>query len=331
MLDEFSMKYLELYRTIPYPVQDRKHIIERPTLEQLPYLSMTIKELGISSEMVEAMVDSWTTYDSFVIDMYDDHDFILPQEAPNEPALQRLANRQADALKAQIDSLREFVGQYSLETTEQVVNNFGIYNFSRHKPEDLFDQLQRWQSGEAVDIAVAEARFDWNSYQPKPVVFEEHSGQGVFYFEASSGLEVAKLAVMLGKRERSLGREPEVSRFFVHAHASPDGLVMGTKRETIWTKDYIEAARNAKRINAKEVNDYRRHLGKNFEVVLLGCSTAGNNNGSSNIAERMSEAHDTVVYGSEESITGISILSDGSVRFEGTENGGEAVVYDSRV
>jgi hypothetical protein len=106
-------------------------------------------------------------------------------------------------------------------------------------------------------------------------------------------------------------------------------MTLGSKGESIDTKNYKEAALNAKKINANEVNDFTRHLGKNFEVILQSCSTASKGNGSKNIAEIMSERHQVEVSASDVTIYGLTISSDGTVKFSTDKGDGEPVVYSN--
>lgn len=84
-----------------------------------------------------------------------------------------------------------------------------------------------------------------------------------------------------------------------------------------------------KKIGA-ELNDFERHLGKDFEVILQSCSTAGEGNGNGkNIAEAMSEGHKTEVSASNVSIHALTIASDGRVTFKTNAGDGSPIVFSN--
>jgi hypothetical protein len=59
-------------------------------------------------------------------------------------------------------------------------------------------------------------------------------------------------------------------------------------------------------------NTYRRHLGNEYRVILLACSTAGEVLYGKNIAKSLSDGHEVVVEGSDTFTQGgITINADG--------------------
>ncbi len=272
--------------------------------------------LGLPRDVAEEMLASWTTHEAYIRNFYSSEEdkFSLPKEAPDQEVLAKLAKQQSDALQFQLDSIEAYEKAYGQESLNEIINNFGIYNFGRYRQLELYEQNQRWLSGEPVGSVVVNARFDWNSYTGKNPVFQDEQGKGVFIFEANSGTETARIAVRVGQRERQQGRQPDVKRFIVHAHGNEDGMTIGTSGESIDTRMYRQAARDRTKIPGSEVNDYKKHLGENFEVILQSCSTAGENVGP-NIATVMSEGHDVKVTASSVTISGLIIRSDGSVQF----------------
>ena len=75
-----------------------------------------------------------------------------------------------------------------------------------------------------------------------------------FYFEANSGTATARIAVNVGQRERSLGREPDVSRFIVHAHGNSRGMIMGVNDERINISGYLDAVEKVQKLeNIKKI------------------------------------------------------------------------------
>jgi hypothetical protein len=264
------------------------------------------------------MVESWATYSEFRQQYYsNEHGFQLPTEALDPKTIEQISFRQADNMELMIEAFEGFVDEYGLEMTTEVIDTFGIYNFSRHNPAKLAEQLSQWKAGARVETVVAEARSDWNSYNGGKTAFDPEVGTGVFYFEAGSGKAAARIAVQVGRHEREQGRDPDVKRFILHAHANEELLVMGPNRATdsISLEGYLAAARGAKKINTREVNDFRRHLGPNFEVILQGCSTAAEPLFGKNITETMHERHDTKVSGATLTISTAKIRADGTVEF----------------
>ncbi|HUC95761.1 MAG TPA: hypothetical protein VMR76_02250 [Candidatus Saccharimonadia bacterium] len=321
--------YKDIYSKLEYPMHDFKNI-EKPDLHSFPHLKERMMAVGLSEDLSAAMFNSWSTYNAFVGHYYSNDTFNLPQEAPTEEVLERMIHDQALALETQLRSLEVFVKDYGIDTTSEIIENFGIYNFARHDSVKLARQNKEWKSGIPVSNVVVEARYDWNSFTGNQTVFEEEVGDGVFNFEANSGTDAARIAVLVGAHEIANGRAPDVKRFILHAHAYPEGLVMGVNRELISTSMYVEAARNASKINANEINDYTRHLGHDFEVILEGCSTAGDVISGKNIAQTISERHDTKVEGSNVTIMGVRIHKDGSVSYEVREGERKPIIYDSR-
>ena len=329
MKDQTMSAYLAAYSKIQYPLE--KGHYARAEIGSMPLLQKKMTELGLSPELVKDIFDSWRTYDEFIINANEEfsHSGEHMQEPPNEAILNLIAKKQAEAISTQFESLKSFANTYGLETMQQVIANFGIYNFSRHGAEKLANQNERWIAGEKVRSVVAEARSDWNAISGKEPIFEELQGEGVFYFEANSGLQLAQLAVEIGRRERANGREPDITNFIIHAHGSPDGMVMGVNGEEINTRLYREAAAKNGRIGATERNDYSKHLGENFEIILQSCSTAGDNGDEENIAGLMSKAHDTRVLASPVTISFIKIQNDGAVKFSVREGNGEPIIYQN--
>ncbi len=314
--------YKGLYDNLEYPIVRRSQAEKTVELSKLPLLEERLQRLGLSAEVAEAIFTSWSTFDAFAQTFQNGP----PRKAPEEATLASTAREQATALITQMEALEVYASMYGNEAMDQIISTFGIYNFGRHKPGRLHDQMERWQRGEPVRSAVVDARYDWNSYTGNVAVFAEEEGHGVFHFEANSGTDAARIAVLIGKRERELGREPAVRRFILHAHGNADGMVMGVNRELIDVSGYRKASRDRSKISGAEINDYKRHLGPNFEVILQSCSTGGDNFGD-NVAETISQQHDAGVTASRININGLKILSDGSVEFTSTGASSAPVTY----
>lgn len=321
---QIADEYRNLLEGLTFPLPEKYPKVD---LEKLELIQSRVEALSIPSDVAKEIVKSWGTYSAFHKHMYRDGGWEVPTEPLEESTIYGIVRNQLTAFTEQLESIESFAETYGPEVLQEVISTFGIYNFSRHKPEKLVEQLERWKTGEMAKTIVVDARSDWNSYSAKPVEFEEETGQGVFYFEANSGKETARVAVAIGKRERANGREPDVNRFIIHAHGSSEGMTMGVNRESIRVSGYEEAAKNASKISARETNNFRRHLGGNYEVILQSCSTAQSRAEGKNIAETMSDSLDTKVIGSDVTIHGLIIRPDGTVQFQTSEGDGEPVIY----
>ncbi|MEI7682846.1 MAG: hypothetical protein WCJ24_00925 [Candidatus Saccharibacteria bacterium] len=295
-------KYLQPVRELG----DRKSldIEKQPKLADLPELRARFEHLGISPELAGGMLDSWLTYS----------------------ALRKLGNidstlvEQGKQLVEQAEAITNYVERFGSEETIALTNIFGIYNFIRYKPEQLHNQLLSWQSGELpTKNVVVSARADWNgAISDSGTSFERVLGEeGLFCFEVNDRVELARVAVAIGNRERSMGREPEevngLKNFIINGHANPKGILLGTRGQHLDATDYKQEP-----LNGQRANTYRRHLGSNFRVILKACSTAGEVENGKNIAEAISDYHEVHVVGSSVATNGAIIIEpDGEVRFNG--------------
>lgn len=315
--------YMDTLNSFEYPITEAAPNVFRP--EALTLLQTRLDSIGLPAEVAQEMIESWSTYKSFSDTYYNNESgrFEYPKEPMDEKTLHTIASKQVEAFRHQLFSLEDVVDKHGIETAKGIIKEFGIYNFARHTTEALVDQYERWTSGEEVKTIVVESRSDWNSFAGQHPEFKGESGQGVFYFEASSGRETARIAVRVGQRERKLGREPDVDRFIINAHGSPDGLNMGPKKnDRIDLKLYREAAQNATIISAREINDYRKHLGPHFTIILQSCSTGSRRTDAVTIASIMKGRHDAETNSYDYSIRGLIIDENGYVKFKTNEGDG---------
>ncbi|MEK7599478.1 MAG: hypothetical protein AAB462_00370 [Patescibacteria group bacterium] len=329
---ELKSAYKRAFGEISYPIEAAKETFAKIDFSEVPMIGSRLAKLGLSPELSKDMFEAWGTYQAYANRAFEGgNSDDLPQEAPDEQTMSSIVDKQAEAIKYNLESLESFAEEYGVETMQQVIDNFGIRNFARYKAPELIEQNERWLSGDgAAKSVVVNARSDWNSYVGKGAIFEKTDQEGRFIFEAGSGAEVAKVAVRVGQRERVAGRQPNVSDFIVHAHGSPNVMVMGPNGESIDTKAYHEAALKRQKLHNTELNDYKKHLGENFQLILYSCSTAGESDeaGTDNMAETMSEAHDTKVLASDVTVSGLTIKADGSVEFKTDESDGQPVIYE---
>jgi hypothetical protein len=333
---------MELYQKLHYPASPESIKKVKLSLESFPEIGEKLYALGLDKEQAKSIFESWATYNALLIHSYSKSGFNAIDKIPNDHELNRIVDDQTWALTQQLKSIENYARDYGKEELGEIISAFGIYNFSRHKLKALHDQLERWKNGSKIETVVAEARADWNSFSDKLIKFEDESLEpGVFYFEVNTAVDLSRLAVRIGERERSFSREPDVRRFVVHAHGNPTKMLLGVNGEAIELQQYREAASGRGRlnriskeqsettgskINERETNSYRRHLGPNFTVILQSCSTAGETHGK-NIASTMAESHDIPVTGAKDTINSLIIKSDGSVEYNSVTGKVESATY----
>lgn len=301
----------------PFPV------FRRPKLDELPRLQERMHFLGLDDDLASSMFDSWSTYDEATKALMNGYVQSLRNNFGGEGTLDQIAKNQARAYTYNIGKMEEFAASYGKDKLMAVIETFGIYHFARHDPAKLAEQLSAWQSGKPVKSVVVDPRSDWNSFDKSNCDFEGESAGGVFHFEANSGVDISHIAVNIGKHERSNGREPAIRFFIIHAHGSPEGMEVGTTGKGISIGDYtgLEPGNRA--------NDYKKHLGQGFELVLLSCSTAASTANGMNIAETISQHHGLTVHACSSTTSGLSISSEGAINFQVNEGKGELISYVS--
>lgn len=299
---------------------------QKPKLANLPEVSSRFEKLGIEPELAESMLESWLTFSALDRRLY--HDGTVKSEITDKDIDGSLVEY-SDRLITQLNALSDYVEQFGIEETKTLIDTFGIYNFIRYSPDQLHNQLLSWQSGErpARNIVIG-ARADWNgAFSDDGFELEKLLGdEGLFFFEVNDRTSLAKVAVTTGNRERRAGRNPEITNpienLIINAHASSTGLLLGTQNQRLGVEDY-----KTEPLNGQRANNYKRHLGSKFRVILIACSTAGEVKEGKNIAESISDHHDIRVEGSKMITSGnIIIEPDGTVKF----NQGNllATVYD---
>ena len=287
----------------------------KPRFSDMPAMADRLSNLGLSENLGAAVFKSWATFDNKRL-----KELRLQERGEKLPDPANLVIGQVAAFEAQLGAIEEFSETYGQETLKQVMNTFGIYNFSRYKKEELYEQMKNWTNGEKIDTVIVNARSDWNSYSDnKAIQLDESTSKGMYVFEANNARETARVAVITGQHERTFGREPDVGIFIVYGHGNPNAITMGVNGESINTAAYQVAANNreSKGLRNSEINDYVRHLGENFSIVLYSCSTAGEAEGvAKNLANTVSESHDAPVTAAAEVVYGLMINSAGKVEFK---------------
>jgi len=297
-----------------------------PSLKDYPELRARFNAIGITPELAEDIFNSWNTKSELKSLLYND-DRTIPETKPED--IQSALPMQAEILIPKIEALEKYISEYGLEETKKIIDIFGIFHFSRYSDGILHKQLIQWEDSEApIRNIVVTAKSDWNGAldsagKPYESLLEN---EGTFYFEVNDRIQLARVAVSAGNRERSMGRNPEqesqLRNFIINAHASPDGILLGVNGDRLSVEDYLEVP-----LNGAKANTYKKHLGSNYRVILKACSTAGEVEDGKNIAESISDGHEVRVEGSNVLTYGsISIDPDGNISF----NNGKvrAIVYE---
>ena len=297
-----------------------------PSLKDYPELSARLNAIGISPELAEDIFNSWNTKSELNRLLYND-DRTISETKPED--IQYALPMQAERLIPQIEALEKHISEYGFEETKKIIDIFGIYHFSRYPDGILHKQLRQWENSEApIKNIVVTAKSDWNGALDSAgkTYVNGIEEDGLFYFEVNDKIQLAKVAVSVGNRERSMGRNPEqesqLKNFKINAHASPSGILFGVNGERLSVEDYL-----GEPLSGSKANTYKKHLGSNYRVILEACSTAGEVKDGKNIAESISDGHEVSVDGTSESSYGAIIIDpDGNVRF----NGGKvrAIVYE---
>jgi hypothetical protein len=289
------------------------------------YTRKYLEDLGLTTEVQNKLFEAWSTFTPEII-----------------PALGVIKNSEYNKKKSaymanEILAISRYVESYGIEEMNEVMDTFGIVYFGRYEKETLHNQLVQWHDGtvKPVNIAIT-AQSDHNgalSGVESEVVGSSQDREGTFFFEVKDSLQMAKFLVSVGSRERRNGRNPQengsVRNLIISAHGSPDGISLGTRDQGLAVGDYRRPDTQLKR----EINTYRNHLGSNFRVILLSCSTAGVNGIDRSIAETISDEHDTLVKASMSTVYGVSVpASTGVAAFEVSKDGkvGRASVFDGR-
>lgn len=287
----------------------------KPKLSELPELSQRFEKLGIPTELAEAMFASWASYSALKRRLYKDDEM---RTKVNAEDIDGTLAEQGKRIVQQAEALTTFVERFGTEEAMAIIQTFGIYNFMRYRPELLHEQLVRWRSGDlpAKNVVVS-TRADWNgAVDGVGSSFHKLFGDdGLFFFESNDSTELARVAVAVGNRERFMGRIPEevnaLENFVIDGHANATGILLGTEGQGIDAGDYLLELNNS-----KKSNNYKRHLGRSFRIILKACSTAGEVSYGKNIAESIADHHDVRVEASKEITSGSIIIDpDGSVKF----------------
>lgn len=265
------------------------------TLDQIPTLQTTFKELGISDELAEEMYASWATFKGLNRVKNRVHKSSLAELTPEE--ISEGVEEQTQSLMIQVSSVERYIERYGLAELQQINQIFKTRRFAMHEPRLLHDQLTRWLRGDPVkDVAVLASADNTDKMRSSDVTQGLRTGiKGIldkllkrpppYFFEAKNRRELAEVAVKVGKHEREAGREPDVDHCIVYGHGGitqHNGYIVLGPDAWLSTADYVDAeadraklARARPNQNSEQYrrNDYTLHLGPDFETIFLACHT----------------------------------------------------------
>lgn len=300
----------------------------RPAWENLPALRARFAELGIDEEQGKAIFRTWSSYRALSRKMYNDGTTDFNFRNPTSDQIKAAMIDQPRVIAEQLGALTNYAEKYGNDELQKVIDTFGIHNFSRYRGELLHAQLEFWEKGEVpVKNIVASALSDWNGAVNKvgSDYVDVFGRDGLVFFEVGSPTELAEVAVLVGKRDREHGRNPletnSVENFLIDAHANARSITLGVDGEALQVADYVAAEKDQQKNNFR-VNDYRRHLGNRFRLILHACKTAEVTQSGRNIKDAIGTGHDVRVEGSTEITNGaITINPDNTVIFTVKKDG----------
>lgn len=333
---EFSTTYFKAVTDAIPRLYDED--FEYPSVHLNDSTRQMLQSLGLQESEIADFEQNWCDFDAFNAHVYTIDSKGQALDFPID-VVDKIVDRQTDVIFSQLKSLVIYIERFGVEEMRYIAEVFGIYNFIRYDPEKLHQQWLDWNSGEKpVENIVISAQHDWNGaflnhFQSN---IEEGLQDSPYYFEASSQAELGRIAVALGDRERRHHRDPESGNFVEHivvaGHATPDIIVLGNEEgDTLTVDHHVQAARGREQLRGSRNNDYRRHLGSNYDVILIGCSAGGSPKHEHNIATALSDEHDTLVHASPFPVTSsFTISREGTVEFGGSSLFGLAPAEASR-
>lgn len=334
---ECAERYEDYMKVLPQGTWRSFAQIPRPDLQQFPHIIDRFQDLGIAQNTAQRMFRSWSTFSAASRITYKDED-VAPRSL-TETEQKTATKDQSERIMSEIRAMTRYADLYGKDELTEVIQTFGLYNLSLYEVASLHKQLLQWKSGETpIENVVINARTDWNG-SAKDLGNDSVRALGdveAVFFEAESELDIAKIIVEVGKHERRFGRDPmqtnAIKNILIHAHANAQALSLGPDGQKLDLQDYTNAERkNANPKTKLRINDYRRHLGNNFRVLLQACSTAGETVDGMNIANKMAEYHNTRVEGSPFITSGMLVINpDGSVTYSTTQGKVDSVTYSGR-
>ena len=305
----------------------------KPTLKDLPSLRTVFDTVGLSEEQMHTAFDSWNSYDPLGAILSNKH-----EEDPDYVCLPADKEAAVSAgsmhIREHTEALQAYAEAHGNNELAYIIETFGIVNFREYDPVALHEQLESWKANESsYENIVITTRSDWNgAFTRREANLKPVLGPSTVYLEAGSSIDIAKALVAYGNRERAGGRNPlaeaPVKNIIISGHGSPDGILLGSDGQQLDIYQYMKREKMRNRLNnriqdgepvpvgSSRINDYRRHLGSEFRIILDACSTDGNAWGSTNLAQTLTEQHAANTAGySAPTYGAFKILPDNSVAF----------------
>ncbi|MGB3094579.1 MAG: hypothetical protein WBB49_01665 [Microgenomates group bacterium] len=335
MVKECEDQYSEYVEHLPAGTWRSFVHIPRPDLQQFPKIIGRFQELGIDQSTAQRMFQSWSTYSAASRITYKDEEESSRTLTSQEK--QRAIEDQVKHMTNEVAAITSYADIYGKAELNEIIQTFGLYNLSLYEVPHLHKQLLQWKTGDTpITNIVIGARTDWNGSSSNlgNDSIRAMGDEDAIFFEAGSEFEIAKILIAVGNHERQFGRDPlqtnAIRNVLIHAHANARGLALGPEGEDLDLHDYLDAEKRQAKIKGR-ANDYRKHLGNNFRILLQACSTAGETADGINIANRIAEYHNADVEGSPFITNGMLVINpDGSVTFNTTEGRIDSVTYSGK-
>ncbi len=349
---KINHEYAQAYERYVAPVAESGPISSikpqlEPRLEDVPSLQEALSRAGLSPDVAKDIFATWNSYPALSADPSRLGDPSNSSVSPQD--VEEATLKQRAMISSQVEALIGYADEYGKDELASIITTFGIHNFSRYRPGQLHQQLMDWNDpSKSFENVIVSAVADWNGTLSRAgsQLMSQKSDSSI-YFEAGGPTSLAKDLVAIGDRDRAYGRDPlkdsSVKNVIIYGHSNSDIIQLGVNGEGITVSDYVEVPGNKTGIKTgikSRLNDYRRHLGNDFRLILKSCSTTGSPSGVRNIAETLSDEHGVKVAGSPLPTTGEIIINpDGEVFFqvnkqpENSKSEAEiipAVVYDGR-
>jgi len=319
-------------------------------------LGVFFDNLGIPEKISVKMFGAWDSYDPIIRIIGYPEDPKEEQKlvkAITDEQIADAALHSANRLYARLNAVQEYQKAYGTEELLDLHNTFGIVHFSRAPARQFHNQMLRWngqvqdENGTITDTGVKEPAVNMNvaCTDDHNDAFSEIAGkffadfgeEGSFYFEASKRKDVSRAIVKVGDRERAAGRNPEEDSFMeivmVSGHGSPRTVQLGPFEE-INLAAYTQAMLGMNKLNDMGgnavPNDYSRHIGHGYRVILNACSAGKKVVLSINISEMINATTGAPVEASPEDSYGYIYNKDtGEVKFRIMNEAGQIVPVDS--
>ncbi|QQR52265.1 hypothetical protein IPG36_06945 [bacterium] len=250
----------------------------RAVLSDCPEIARRMADIGCSGDDANRMFSTWSYHSEYAMASY-----ARAQRGEGKVTLNMLpalVNLQRQHIEKNLRSYEDYVARFGSEEAREIMTMFKITNFEHVGVDLLHDQLERWRSGERpVENLMIVSRADWNGAnsnagQDTQEVFKDTN---FFVFEAGSARDLDDIRRAVKDRELSHGRVPKeenaVKNVVIHAHANPDGILLGLDGEAINVGQYLKLQ---KLPNAR-ARTYEEELGSAYRIIIQACSTKGEN------------------------------------------------------